>query len=94
MTLHSDTLAGGRGFDGCQEGERGFYEVRRGDVKTSPRSQSDTEGIDRRPHRSPGCFLCFHCAIIGREQTTTSGGGGKAIDSSVSNAHRSLGERD
>lgn len=47
-----------------------------------------------RRHRSrarcrPSCFLCFHCALIGREQTTTSGG--KAADSSASNALGSPG---
>lgn len=41
------------------------------------------------PQRSLGCFLCFHRAIIERAQTTTSGG--KAADSSISNALRSPG---
>lgn len=43
------------------------------------------------PQCSLSCFLCFHCAIIGWEQTTTSGG--KATDSSVSNVLWSKGRK-
>lgn len=78
-------ISGTGSLDGLSEGAEKWG----GQTLRHHLAYSRTQRHRLQPHCSPGCFLCFHCAIIGREQTTTSGG--KATDSSVSNVLKSPG---
>lgn len=63
----------GRGsFDGLSW--RNGVEKRGGETLKHHLGYNPTHRHWSQPRCSPSCFLCFHCALIGSEQTTTSGG--------------------